>query len=170
VSHSSITEHPVRELENGRVLLAPALRRAIAQHFPGFHQVADGAPGDFDGDGLEDALLYLSNRRRGIAYRQCTFLLVAFNQTPSGAFRPHLLARQPDPSTVYDREVHRHRRFDDYAFTIGSGTFTVEDDRHRSRQMVFPRSDVIIDSDDKLWFFGGGRYHGVRYVGDEVSE
>jgi hypothetical protein len=46
----------------------------------------------------------------------------------------------------------------------------MEDERHRRRQVEFRRGDVIIDLDDKLWYFRGGRYHWIWDVGDDTSE
>ena len=164
---------PVRRLDNGQVVLAPALRRALNQRFPGFHHVGDYAPGDFDGDGLEDVGLYLSDRHRGLPLRRSTWLFVAFHQTHAGTFQPYLIARRRDPSTIYDRELRRHQRFGDYSFIVGRGTFTVEDERRRTRQMDFRRSDIMAEvggADIRIWFFRGGWYHWVWEAGDDFAE
>src|SRR5690349_14170891 len=85
-THHTKAPPPVKWLSNGQAVLSPSLRQSLVQHFPGFHRVGDICTGDFDGNGLEDAALYLSDRRRGLSPHQSTWLLVALHQTASGAF------------------------------------------------------------------------------------
>jgi hypothetical protein len=72
--------------------------------------------------------------------------------------------------TLTGHSSGKSHRSNDYTLTIASGTFTIEDERHRRRQVEFRRGDVIIDLDDKLWYFREGRYHWVWDVGDDTSE
>jgi hypothetical protein len=163
----------VKGLSNGQVVLSPALQRALVQHFPEYHRVGDHCTGDFDGNGLEDVALYLTNRRRAQPFRQSTWLLVAFHQTAPETFRPYIIARRRDPSTMHDRNRVTPGRFADHALFSVLGGFPYVAGRHRIRQMTL-RHDGIVehhmgldDPDDtfEVWFFQGGQYHGVREVG-----
>jgi hypothetical protein len=164
--------HAVAWLSSGRFVLAPALRRAIIQHFPGFHQIGSSpAAADFDGNGLEDAALYLSNRRRGLPLRRSTWLFVAFHHMPSGEYLPHVIARRPDPSTKRSKDTGKPRRFSGYDYILtdlgGGSGFPIVAGKHRERQMILPHDAIIERSDegDEVWFFRGGQYHGVWAVG-----
>ena len=152
------------------LVMMPAGGRAAAARAA---RHATSGAGDFDGDGLEDVGLYLSDRHRGLPLRRSTWLFVAFHQTHAGTFQPYLIARRRDPSTIYDRELRRHQRFGDYSFIVGRGTFTVEDERRRTRQMDFRRSDIMAEvggADIRIWFFRGGWYHWVWEAGDDFAE
>jgi hypothetical protein len=167
-THPTKARPPVKWLPNGQAVLSPSLRQSLVQHFPGFHRVGDICTGDFDSNGLEDAALYLSDRRRGLPLRQSTWLLVALHQTASGAFLPYVADKRRDPSTQLEPGTGRHTQFSDYGLVeIGAGSsFPVKTGRHHTRQMQL-RHDAFFESYDgyKIWFFEGGRYHWAMKAG-----
>jgi hypothetical protein len=168
-SRRAMPQPAVKTLANGQEVLAPAVQRALAQSFPGFHQVGDVVTGDFDGNGRQDSACYLTNRRRGVPLSQSTWLLVAFHQLPSGEFQPYVIGRRRDPSTVIEPDTRQPSRFNDYGLTdLGQGAeFPVVAGGRRERQLELPH-DGIIESHNRfrVWYFQGGKYHGVWAVGD----
>jgi hypothetical protein len=177
---ANTVKEPVRVVsraDNASVIVAPALQRAIHQHFPGYaippmwafdpdlirylskESEGPGTPpqacvGDFDGNGRLDAALFLSNQRQD-------WLLVAFHQTVHGSFQPYRLDYWPS------REV---RRTDDGHVTLylaksPAGSTEGYIGRHDQSAALRLKHDGItegiLETSSKLYFFRRGRYRHV---------
>ena len=114
----AVVRDPVRKIPRRGWVLCPTLVRLIRQQFPGFHLPKSEEPacaGDFDGNGLPDAAVYLTDRRSGVPKRRSRWLFVAFHQIAPGSFRAFVIERRPDPSVDQHPDEDRPCDFDDYS-------------------------------------------------------
>ncbi len=157
------------------VTLTPALQQTIAEHLPGYTLPwsewfdpslqpdipggLDRPPfaciGDFDGNGLADAVLILQKQRK-------QWLLVAFNQVHQGAFQAHVLHRfnaeaikriiEGTSLTGYGFQIEpisrKEAREDDQVVTAGDG-------------IVFEWGD-----EETLFYYRRGRYLSTDVTGE----
>jgi hypothetical protein len=169
----------VRRRDRVIVTLAPRLRNALRQHYPGLRiaSFADYGPelvrdlaedekvnapfacvGDFDGNGLKDAALLLTNGRR-------RWRLVAFHQTNEGGFRPYRIGpHEGFPEGLTDNPTGKV-----YFYLVlhrpGTIRYPPSDDlSHLARLRL--RHDGILgvwaEEASRLYYFRNGRYRWVQ--------
>ncbi len=173
-----IVRVPMRVTRQGkswRIVLAPALGKAVAAHFLGYSlprlawfdtslNVTVHAPkgdlgpfaciGDFDGNGLPDAALLLHKQRR-------RWLLVVLDQSFQGTFRTHILERFTAKDIRLWSSILDHR----YTFTLAC----IDKAQAREEAMVHTKGDAIVFGGPEsftLYYYRQGRYHAV----DDTAE
>jgi hypothetical protein len=170
-------QSPVKVIRKGNTLtvtLAPALQRAVSRHFPGFRLArfddynADdkGEPqaivpfacvGDFDGNGLTDAALLLTNRHH-------QWRLVAFHQIWKGFFRPYRIGNREGFPEDYTSDATGISRF--YLLRRRPGRVRYPPSSYPPGLGVLHlRHDAILgewsEEASRIFYFRRGRY---RYV------
>jgi hypothetical protein len=168
----------IRKASTFTVALAPALQLAVKRHFPGFRlarfddydaelvrnlavdlkvTMPFACVGDFDGNGLTDAALLLTNRRH-------QWRLVAFHLTPDGAFHPHRIGpRQGFPEGLSDNPTGK---IGFYLVRQPPGTVRYPRSSDPSRLSILHLGrDAILgewsEEASRIFYFHRGRY---RYV------
>jgi hypothetical protein len=172
------------------VTLAPALRRAIITHYPGYSLAvaefaesikAEGVKeglyfacvGDFDGNRLTDAALYLIERQSDRKDHRRTWLLVAFHQMDHRTFRPYVLDTGYDPGFGLNAGGGRYRLSDDMVTTTPRGSrVSYSLPGSKTVRMLRLQHDGITEwTNDgeaaEVFYFRQGRYRSVDTVGDE---
>ena len=157
------------------VTLTPSLQRTIAERFPGYalprsewfehifqpgvEKGVTGPPfactGDFDRNGLTDAILILQKQRK-------QWLLVAFNQTTQGTFNPHVLLR------FSGNELEKQDDRDGYP--PGYGLHIDLCARREGKLVAGQAGDAIqfwLDSGDSaFYYYRRDGYHRLYYYGE----
>jgi hypothetical protein len=181
---ANFTQEPVRILfhEPNKLIvtMAPALRQAIRQYFPGYALPPISAfdpglrkgflmrtppsgetpasficVGDFDGNGLLDVALFLKNRRS-------RWLLVAFHQTYRGTFRPYRLARLEPLQTGFACWIMCHPPGRLQSYMVAAGAM----DENEKAPAIRSKHDWIELEDEGAtqnfgYYFKGGRYRSL---------
>ena len=194
-----MVRHPLRVVRRGRqlvVVLGPALRKAVDRYYPGYslppfgdyhpwdqywelrgHSVSFACVGDFDGNGLPDAALYLMQPRRVPSrrigpgrVRRRRWLFVAFHQTREGDFQPVLIQRRWDPEFWVNEYTEAYNRFTDYHMSRKprGSKLTYPTGRYSVGTMRLRRDGISEISDDgeaqTVYYLHRGRYRWVSIV------
>jgi hypothetical protein len=169
-SRVAVVQYPVRKTRQRGLILDPVLVQVVRRHFPGFHLPAAEAmacTGDFDGNGLPDAALELTNRRKGLPNRRARSLLVAFHQIAPGVFRPYVLETGGDPSLNTNEDEDRPDTFNDYSIEHKPrGARLIYDIPHTrgDEGEMRLKHDGIAEyygESEQVYYFSKGRYHYV---------